>query len=50
MPAHRIEGRALAQLGFSPTLVDYLPCYRTTAGTGNAMGFMHWLPQRVLTK
>lgn len=24
------------------TLVDYVPCYRTEAGTGNAMGFVCW--------
>jgi hypothetical protein len=24
------------------TLVDYVPCYRTEAGTGNAMGFVYW--------
>jgi hypothetical protein len=23
-------------------LVDYVPCYRTEAGTGNAMGFAIW--------
>ena len=23
-------------------LVDYVPCYRTEAGTGNAMGFALW--------
>jgi Catalytic LigB subunit of aromatic ring-opening dioxygenase len=23
-------------------LVDYVPCYRTEAGTGNAMGFVYW--------
>jgi hypothetical protein len=22
--------------------VDYVPCYRTEAGTGNAMGFALW--------
>lgn len=37
---------AMAQLGFEPTLVGYVPCYRTTAGTGNAMGFVHWLPKK----
>jgi len=31
---------ALEQL--RPTLLDYLPCYRTPAGTGCAMGFMEW--------
>jgi hypothetical protein len=25
-------------------LLDYVPCYRSTAGTGNAMGFAEWLP------
>ncbi|MBM4298001.1 MAG: extradiol ring-cleavage dioxygenase [Deltaproteobacteria bacterium] len=25
-----------------PQLLDYLPCYRTPAGTGCAMGFMQW--------
>ena len=24
------------------TLVDYVPCYRTPAGTGCAMAFAHW--------
>ncbi|MFT5440911.1 MAG: 3-O-methylgallate 3,4-dioxygenase, partial [Alphaproteobacteria bacterium] len=24
------------------TLVDYVPCYRSLAGTGNAMGFLYW--------
>jgi len=23
-------------------LVDYQPCYRSEAGTGNAMGFVTW--------
>ena len=23
-------------------LIDYVPCYRSIAGTGNAMGFAHW--------
>jgi 3-O-methylgallate 3,4-dioxygenase len=22
--------------------VDYVPCYRSEAGTGNAMGFVYW--------
>jgi 3-O-methylgallate 3,4-dioxygenase len=34
---------AMADLGFEPTIVDYVPCYRSEAGTGNAMGFVHWL-------
>jgi Catalytic LigB subunit of aromatic ring-opening dioxygenase len=29
------EGRAFHQ-------VDYVPCYRSEAGTGNAMGFVYW--------
>jgi 3-O-methylgallate 3,4-dioxygenase len=35
---------AMAELGFTPTVVDYVPCYRSEAGTGNAMGFVHWRP------
>jgi hypothetical protein len=23
-------------------LIDYVPCYRSIAGTGNAMGFAQW--------
>jgi hypothetical protein len=26
-----------------PDLLDYVPCYRTPAGTGCAMGFMQWI-------
>ena len=33
---------AMAELGCAPTVVDYVPCYRSTAGTGNAMGFVYW--------
>lgn len=33
---------AMAELGFEPHLVDYVPCYRSPAGTGNAMGFVYW--------
>ncbi|HKV05828.1 MAG TPA: hypothetical protein VJO53_12085 [Candidatus Acidoferrales bacterium] len=29
-------------LGKKMALVDYVPCYRTEAGTGNAMGFVYW--------
>ncbi|HEX4003561.1 MAG TPA: hypothetical protein VHX36_12995 [Candidatus Acidoferrales bacterium] len=29
-------------LGKKMTLVGYVPCYRTEAGTGNAMGFVYW--------
>jgi 3-O-methylgallate 3,4-dioxygenase len=33
---------AMADLGYEPHLVDYVPCYRSEAGTGNAMGFAYW--------
>jgi 3-O-methylgallate 3,4-dioxygenase len=36
---------AMAELGFDFHLVDYVPCYRSIAGTGNAMGFVHWQPR-----
>lgn len=36
---------AMAELGYPMTLVDYVPCYRSEAGTGNAMGFVYWKPQ-----
>jgi len=35
---------AMAELGFEPTVIDYVPCYRSVAGTGNAMGFVQWRP------
>lgn len=35
---------AMAELGLKPELVDYVPCYRTAAGTGNAMAFVYWQP------
>ena len=35
---------AMSQLGAPMTLVDYVPCYRSEAGTGNAMGFVYWKP------
>ena len=35
---------AMAELGLEPTVIDYVPCYRSEAGTGNAMGFVHWRP------
>lgn len=28
--------------GLAMDLVDYVPCYRSEAGTGNAMAFVHW--------
>ena len=33
---------AMAEIGASMTLVDYVPCYRTEAGSGEGMGFMYW--------
>ena len=33
---------ALEDTGLKMKLVDYVPCYRSTAGTGNAMGFVEW--------
>lgn len=30
--------------GLQPNLVDYVPCYRTEADNGCAMGFAEWLP------
>ena len=33
-----------AEAGLSVGSVDYEPCYRTEAGTGNAMGFVTWTP------
>lgn len=32
----------MADCGLPMTLVDYVPCYRSEAGTGNAMGFAYW--------
>jgi 3-O-methylgallate 3,4-dioxygenase len=33
---------AASQLGLDMNLVDYVPVYRTEAGTGEGFGFMHW--------
>ncbi len=33
---------AMSQLGLEPHVLDYIPCYRSEAGTGNAMGFVYW--------
>lgn len=33
---------AVAMADKPMTLVDYVPCYRTEAGTGEGMGFMYW--------
>lgn len=34
----------MADLGWKMDLIDYVPCYRTEAGTGNAMAFASWAP------
>src|SRR5215472_1401109 len=34
---------ALAEAGRKMNLVDYVPCYRSEAGTGSAMGFAKWV-------
>jgi len=36
---------ALQQTGATMRLVDYVPCWRTAAGTGEGMGFMYWSPE-----
>ena len=33
---------AMGAAGKRMTLVDYVPCYRSEAGTGNAMAFVYW--------
>ena len=33
---------AAAQLGFQMNLIDYVPVYRTEAGTGEGFAFMYW--------
>ena len=33
---------AMAELKWTPEVTAYVPCYRSLAGTGNAMGFVHW--------
>jgi 3-O-methylgallate 3,4-dioxygenase len=32
----------MSALGLKPNVVDYVPIYRSEAGTGNAMGFVEW--------
>jgi len=32
----------MAETRLAPTVIDYVPCYRSEAGTGNAMAFMYW--------
>ena len=36
---------AMTHAGLSMTVVDYVPCYRSEAGTGNAMCFAYWAHQ-----
>ncbi|MDE1150881.1 MAG: hypothetical protein PW843_30390 [Azospirillaceae bacterium] len=38
--------KALEETGAQMTLVDYVPSYRTAAGTGEGMGFMYWSTDR----
>jgi 3-O-methylgallate 3,4-dioxygenase len=33
---------AMMELKIPAHIVDYVPCYRSIAGTGNAMGFAYW--------
>jgi len=33
---------AMAEAGLKMDLIDYVPCYRSVAGTGSAMGFARW--------
>jgi hypothetical protein len=33
---------AMAEAGLKMNLIDYVPCYRSEAGTGSAMGFAVW--------
>jgi 3-O-methylgallate 3,4-dioxygenase len=33
---------AAAELGMKMTILDYVPCYRSEAGTGTAMAFAYW--------
>ncbi len=35
---------AMRETGFKPELIDYVPCYRSEAGSGHAMGFVVWRP------
>jgi 3-O-methylgallate 3,4-dioxygenase len=32
----------MAEAGLTMNLIDYVPCYRSEAGTGSAMGFAEW--------
>lgn len=35
---------AMRELGCAMNLIDYVPCYRTEAGTGEGFAFMYWRP------
>lgn len=35
---------ALEGAGLTPRVVDYIPCYRSEAGTGTGTGFITWTP------
>jgi 3-O-methylgallate 3,4-dioxygenase len=37
---------AMKQLGAPMQLADYVPCYRTEAGTGEGCAFMYWVPPK----
>ncbi len=34
---------AMAEAGLKMNIVDYVPCYRSEAGTGSGMGFASWV-------
>jgi hypothetical protein len=36
-------GAIMKDAGLAMDVVDYVPCYRSSAGTGNAMGFVRWM-------
>lgn len=38
--------RVMELAGFKANVVDYVPCYRSAAGTGNAMAFVTWSPEQ----
>jgi len=37
-----VAAGAMAEAGLSMKLVDYVPCYRSEAGSGSGMGFASW--------
>jgi hypothetical protein len=37
-----VAGTAARMAGLAGELAEYQPCYRSEAGTGNAMGFLTW--------